>query len=64
MLKIKTHKESIIGLDYNKSLNIIATGSYEKSISLWNAHDGQLLIQKKLAHLKASISEVLFMINN
>ena len=40
MLKIKTHENSVTSLDYNKSLNIIATGTYKKSISLWNANDG------------------------
>ena len=38
------------GLDYNKSQNIIASGSDDKSIKLWNGNDGSLIIEKLNAH--------------
>ena len=36
---------SIYGLDYNKSLNIIA-GGYNNTISLWNGKDGNIILEK------------------
>ena len=33
------------GLDYDKSQNIIASGSDDKSIKLWNGNDGSLIIE-------------------
>ena len=43
---IKAHKDDIHGLDYNNNHNIIASGSVDKSIKLWNEKDGFLIIEK------------------
>ena len=40
----------INGLDYNKNLNIIASGSSDRSIKLWNGFDGSLITEKVNAH--------------
>ena len=40
----------INGLDYKESLNLIASGSDDKSIKLWNGNDGVLMIEKLNAH--------------
>ena len=37
-------------MDYNSNLNIIASGSYDHSIKLWNGFDGSLIINKLNAH--------------
>ena len=50
LLKIKAHNDNIYGLDYNKNQNIIASGSDDKSIKLWNGNDGSLIIEKLNAH--------------
>ena len=49
-MKIIAHNDEINGLDYNKILNVIATGSDDKSIKLWNGNDGSLFIEKLKAH--------------
>ena len=36
----------MFALDYNHILNIIANGSFDKSIKLLNGDDGSLLIEK------------------
>ena len=43
---IEAHNYEIYGLDYNKTLNIIASGSDDNSIKLWNGNDGSLIIEK------------------
>ena len=40
MLKLKAHKYSIPGLDFNKSSNIIVSGSSDNSIAFWNTNKG------------------------
>ena len=37
-------------MDYNSNLNIIASGSFDYSISLWDGNDGSLVINKSSAH--------------
>ncbi|KAM3136089.1 hypothetical protein pb186bvf_011894 [Paramecium bursaria] len=39
-----------ISIDYNRSLNIIASGSSDKTIKLWNGNDGSLLMEKQNAY--------------
>ena len=46
----KAHNSDIYGLDYNMTLSIIASGSDNKSIKLWNGNDGSLIIEKFNAH--------------
>ena len=47
LLKIKeAHYGWIFGLDYNKSLDIIASGSDDRSIKLWNGNNGSLIIAR------------------
>lgn len=43
---IKAHDGRIDGLDYHNKLNIIATGSYDMSIKLWNGLTGALILEK------------------
>ena len=45
-MKISAHDDEIYGLDYNYSLIIIASGSNDNSIKLWNGNDGSLIIEK------------------
>ena len=47
---IKAHNEDIGGLDYNHNLNIIASGSKDKSIKLWNGNNGILVLERLNAH--------------
>ena len=47
---MKAHNDYINGLDYNKNLNIIATGSNDDSIKLWDGNVGSLIIEKQHAH--------------
>ena len=49
-MKIYAGNNSDHRLDYNKSLNIIASASDDKSIKLWNANDGSLIIERLNAH--------------
>ena len=49
-MKINAHNDNIYGLDYNKSQNIIVSGSNDASIKLWNGNDGTLIIEKLNAH--------------
>ena len=65
MLKIEAHNNHINGLDYNKRLDIIASGSNDTSIKLWSGNDGTLIIEKLNAHSdEGSIRQVLFIIDN
>ena len=52
----------IYGLDYNVNLNMIATGSNDKSIKLWDCDYGELIIDKLNAHNSKYINKVLFII--
>ena len=38
------HNNFINGLDYNKNLNIIAIGSHDHAIKLWDGNDGSITI--------------------
>ncbi|KAM3128862.1 hypothetical protein pb186bvf_018997 [Paramecium bursaria] len=65
--QIQAHSQSICGLDYNRNLNIFASGSVDKSIKLWNGNEGSLIIEKCKAHNNVnfgSIAQVLFLSNN
>ena len=62
-MKIIANDGSMYGLDYNKSQNIIASGSAHKSIKLWNGNDGSLILERLNAH-NYEISQVLLHINN
>ena len=41
---------NIFGLDYNRKLNIILSGSDDLSISLWDADTGKMIMDKHNAH--------------
>ncbi|KAM3133150.1 hypothetical protein pb186bvf_014726 [Paramecium bursaria] len=65
LLQIQAHNNDINGLDYNKRLEIIASGSDDKSIKLWSGNDGTLIIEKLNAHSdQDSIRQVLFIVDN
>ena len=39
LFKIYAHIQIVFSLDYNKKLKIIASGSFDSSIKLWNSQD-------------------------
>ena len=44
LFKIVGHNNFINGLYYNKNLNIIASGSHDHAIKLWDGNDGSITI--------------------
>ncbi|KAM3146569.1 hypothetical protein pb186bvf_001538 [Paramecium bursaria] len=64
-LKIQAHSNRIDGLHFHKNLKIILSGSYDQSIRLWNADNGDLIMQKQDAHTnQREIHQVFFVIKN
>ena len=64
LLIIDAHNDYIIGLDYNKSIDVIVSGSHDKAIKLWSGKNGSLIIEKQNAHnVIQNICLVLFIIN-
>ncbi|KAM3133137.1 WD repeat-containing protein 33 [Paramecium bursaria] len=64
LFKIQAHNFFIYGLDYSMKLNLIASGSLDKSIKIWNAVDGSLIIEKlSTQNQDKPIRQVQFVVN-
>ncbi|KAM3133139.1 WD repeat-containing protein 33 [Paramecium bursaria] len=64
LFKIQAHNFYIYGLDYSMKLNLIASGSHDKSIKLWNAVDGSLILEKlSTQNQDKPIRQVQFVVN-
>ncbi|KAM3133140.1 WD repeat-containing protein 33 [Paramecium bursaria] len=59
LFRIQAHNKSAFGLDYHNNLNTVVSGSEDKSIKLWNAQNGQYLMEYQNAH-NDEVSQVLF----
>jgi WD40 repeat protein len=58
--QIDAHWFSIHALAFSPRGNLLASGSMDKSIRLWDANHGELLVHKELAH-RSSVNQIVWL---